>query len=252
MVRPSTRFSLHCNLALSTLVTLSPHWSKRYEDEGRLLNKKNTFSDYLACADHLVVEGWTQNGLIAAEGGSAAGILMGFVANERPSLFAAVLGSVPFVDAVVTMCDSSIPLGETKKYNCAQNRLRTLTYKRVPFPAVTTEFDEWGNPNEREAFDYMFSYDPMRNTRAQAYPAIFLTAGLNDSRVGYWEPAKFVQRLRASNTGPQHVLFKCEMDEGHVGALDRFRSLRSRALELAWMLDRLSEAQAKGGGAPRK
>jgi oligopeptidase B len=97
----------------------------------------------------------------------------------------------------------------------------------------------------------MLSYDPMRNTRPQAYPAMLLTAGLNDSRVGYWEPAKFVQRLRAANTGPRHVLFKCEMDEGHAGALDRFRSLRSRALELAWMLERLREAGGGGCGGAR-
>ena len=185
-----------------------------YEDEGKLLKKKNTFSDYLACADFLVAQGWTRRGLVAAEGGSAGGLLMGVVANERPELFACVLAQVPFLDAVVTMCDASIPL-------------------------VSTEWEEWGNPNTQEALAYMLSYDPMRNVRPQAYPPMFLSAGLTDSRVGYWEPAKFVQRVRAANTGAHRVIFKCELDEGHTGAQDRFRGLRDRALELAWMLDGL-------------
>ena len=185
-----------------------------YEDEGRLSSKGHTFSDYLACVDHLIVEGWTRAGLVAAEGGSAGGLLMGVVTNARPELFACVFARVPFLDAVVTMCDPSIPL-------------------------VSTEWDEWGNPNTAEALAYMLAYDPMRNVRPQAYPALYLSAGLNDSRVGYWEPAKFCQRVRAVNTGSRRILFRCELDEGHSGAQDRFRSLRDRALELAWMLDAL-------------
>jgi len=168
-----------------------------YDPQGKLLCKKNTFSDFIACAHHLVSKGWTSPGLMVAEGGSAGGLLMGVVANTAPHLWAGVLMGVPFCDIVVTMCDPSIPL-------------------------VNTEWDEWGNPNQAEAFRYISSYDPMRNiVKGGDYPHMLITTGLHDSRVGYWEPLKFCQRLRNLSSGKRSILFKCEMDEGHTEAMDR-------------------------------
>ncbi len=183
-----------------------------YEDEGRLLTKKNSFDDFIAAAEHLIRSKWTSAGKIVAEGGSAGGLIMGVVANARPELWAGILMQFPFVDAVVTMADPSIPL-------------------------VNTEWDEWGNPNEQEAYDYIRSYSPMDNIRPQAYPRMLLQAGLTDYRVGYWEPAKFVQRVRAASTGSSEILFKCEMDQGHTGPTDRYKHIHEKALELCWILD---------------
>lgn len=183
-----------------------------YEVEGKLMTKRNTFNDYIDCADHLVKAGWTSTGRIVAEGGSAGGLLMGVVANQRPDLWGAVLLEVPFVDVIVTMIDTSVPL-------------------------VTTEWEEWGNPNERGVYEYMRSYSPMENIRRQPYPPLLIEAGLHDTRVAYWEPAKYAQRVRAATTSGKQVLFKCEMDEGHAGAMDRYKYLRERAYEFAWALD---------------
>jgi len=184
------------------------HW---YLD-GKLLRKRNTFSDFIACAEHLISTGWTHAGQIVAQGGSAGGLLVTVVANERPDLFAGVLASVPFVDAIVTMADASIPL-------------------------VSTEWDEWGNPNEVEAFQYIKSYSPIDNIKHQHYPRILLEAGLSDYRVGYWEVAKYCQRLREKNTNFRETLFRCELDEGHTGAMDRYRYIRDIALEFSYILD---------------
>lgn len=183
-----------------------------YEDEGRMMTKKNSFDDFIAAAEHLIRLKWTSAGNIVAEGGSAGGLTMGVVANARPELWAGVLMQFPFVDAVVTMADPSIPL-------------------------VNTEWDEWGNPNEQDAYDYIRSYSPMDNIRPQAYPRMLLEAGLTDYRVGYWEPAKFVQRVRAANTGSNEILLKCEMDQGHTGPTDRYKHIHEKALELCWVLD---------------
>ena len=183
-----------------------------YEDEGRVLTKKNSFDDFIAAAEHLIRLKWTSAGSIVAEGGSAGGLVMGVVANSRPELWAGVLMQYPFLDAVVTMADPSIPL-------------------------VNTEWDEWGNPNEQDAYDYIRSYSPMDNIKPQVYPRMLLEAGLFDYRVGYWEPAKFVQRVRAANTGSNEVLFKCEMDQGHTGPTDRYKHIHEKAFELCWVLD---------------
>ena len=186
-------------------------------DEGKMLHKHNTFSDYIACAEHLVTYGWTANGRIIAEGGSAGGLLIGVVANTRPDLWAGCILQCPFLDAVVTMCDSSIPL-------------------------VSTEWNEWGNPNVAEELEAIRAYDPMLNIKAQAYPPLLIEAGLNDTRVGYWEPLKFAQRVRALTTGnARHVMMKVEMDEGHIGAMDRYKDLRDRAFEIAWALQCLGK-----------
>lgn len=183
---------------------------------GKLGCKWNTFRDYIACAEHLIASGWTVAGRIGAQGGSAGGLLMGVVTNERPDLWGAVLAEVPFVDVVTTMIDTSIPL-------------------------TTTEFDEWGNPNERESFEYMRSYSPMDNVRAQRYPPMLLEAGLNDSRVAYWEPAKFAQRIRAAATegSGAEVLLKVELDEGHAGAMDRYKAIHEKAYSWSWLLHHL-------------
>jgi oligopeptidase B len=188
-----------------------------YEDEGRMLTKKNSFDDFVAAAEHLINLKWTAAGKIVAEGGSAGGLVMGVVANSRPELWAGVLMQFPFVDAVITMADPSIPL-------------------------VSTEWDEWGNPNEQEAYDYIRSYSPMDNIRTQVYPRMLLEAGLFDYRVGYWEPAKFVQRVRAANAGSNEVLLKCEMDQGHTGPTDRYKHIHEKAFELCWALDCLGIA----------
>ena len=142
-----------------------------YED-GKLLKKKNTFTDFIACADHLVREGYTRPDRLFAMGGSAGGLLIGAVVNMRPELFKGVVAAVPFVDVVTTMLDASIPL-------------------------TTFEYDEWGNPNDRMYFDYMLSYSPYDNVEAKAYPHILVTTSLQDSQVQYWEPAKWVAKLRA-------------------------------------------------------
>ena len=190
---------------------------RAWYDEGKMLKKQNTFSDFIACAEHLTEHGWTSHGRIVAEGGSAGGLLIGVVANSRPDLWAGCIAQCPFLDGVVTMCDSSIPL-------------------------VSTEWNEWGNPNIAEELEAIRAYDPMINMKAQNYPPLLIEAGLNDTRVAYWEPLKFVQRVRAATTGnPRHVLLKVEMDEGHTGAMDRYKDLRDRAFELAWALECLGK-----------
>jgi oligopeptidase B len=194
-----------------------------YEDEGKLLTKRNTFEDYCAVADYLISKGWTKKGKIGAQGGSAGGLLMGVVANERPELFGAVLAEVPFVDVLTTMSDPSIPL-------------------------TVGEYEEWGSPNQSDYYPYIKSYSPIDNVRKQVYPPMLLEGGLNDCRVAYWEPAKHVQRLRDVNipvAGPhsseQHntILLKTEMAEGHAGAADRYKYLKEKAFSWSWLLDKL-------------
>ena len=191
------------------------HWY----DDGKLLRKQNTFSDFIACARHLVEAGWTRPELIVAEGASAGGLLMGAVANQAPDAFGGIVAGVPFVDALSSMLDSSLPL-------------------------TVTEYDEWGNPEaDPEVFDYMASYDPYTNVAAQKYPPILAETSLNDTRVLYVEPAKWVAKLRATAIEPD-VLLKTEMSAGHGGVSGRYKAWQDRAFSLAWILDRMGLADA--------
>ncbi|MDW7761360.1 MAG: S9 family peptidase [Acidobacteriota bacterium] len=183
-----------------------------YED-GKLLNKKNTFTDFIACAEHLIDRQYTEPGKLFAMGGSAGGLLMGAVVNMRPELFRGVIAAVPWVDVITTMLDSSIPL-------------------------TTSEYDEWGNPNDKEYYDYMLSYSPYDNVEAKDYPAMLVTTGLHDSQVQYWEPAKWVARMRALKTGDAPLFLWTNFDAGHGGASGRFQRFRETAMEYAFLLDR--------------
>ena len=188
-----------------------------YED-GKLLHKKNTFTDFIACAEHLIAQGYTSPDKLAIIGGSAGGLLMGAVVNMHPDLFAACIAAVPFVDVVNTMLDDSIPL-------------------------TVIEYEEWGNPRDKTFYDYMLSYSPYDNVTAQPYPNLLITAGLNDPRVQYWEPAKWTARLRATKTGNNLLLLKTNMGAGHGGASGRYDALRETALHYAFLLDVLGIAQ---------
>ena len=182
-----------------------------YED-GKLLKKKNTFTDFIACAEHLIAERYTAADRLFAMGGSAGGLLMGAVLNLRPELFKGVVSQVPFVDIVTTMLDPDIPL-------------------------TTGEYDEWGNPNHKEYYEYMLSYSPYDNVEARDYPHMLVTTGLHDSQVQYWEPAKWVAKLRATKTDGNRLLLKTNMEAGHGGASGRFKRYREIALEYAFLLD---------------
>ncbi|MFC2164894.1 S9 family peptidase [Acidobacteriota bacterium] len=181
-----------------------------YED-GKLLKKKNTFTDFIACAEYLVDEKFTAPDRLFAAGGSAGGLLMGAVVNMRPDLFKGIIAQVPYVDVVTTMLDSSIPL-------------------------TTSEYDEWGNPENKEYYDYMLSYSPYDNVEAKDYPAMFVSTGLHDSQVQYWEPAKWVAKLRALKTDDNILLLHTNMGGGHGGVSGRFRRYKETALEFAFLL----------------
>ncbi|PCH65235.1 MAG: oligopeptidase B [Bacteroidetes bacterium] len=183
-------------------------------EEGKMLNKRNTFTDFIACAEHLVAEKYTSTNRLMIQGGSAGGLLMGAVTNMRPDLFHGVIMSVPFVDVVTTMLDPSIPL-------------------------TTSEYSEWGNPNDKEYYHYMLSYSPFDNIEAKDYPAILVLTGFNDAAVQYWEPAKFVAKLRALKTDDNPLLFKCDMGSGHQGPSGRYDQYHKIAFEYAWMFDML-------------
>jgi len=182
-----------------------------YED-GKLLKKKNTFTDFIACVEYLISQKFTRPEKLFAMGGSAGGLLMGAVVNMRPDLFKGMVASVPWVDVVTSMLDSSVPL-------------------------TTSEYDEWGNPNTKEYYDYMVSYSPYDNVGRKAYPAMLVTTGLHDSQVQYWEPAKWVAKLRAMKTDKNILLLVTNMEAGHGGASGRFRRLKETALQYAFMLD---------------
>jgi oligopeptidase B len=184
------------------------HW---YED-GKLLKKKNTFTDFIDVTRFLVKEGYADPARVSAMGGSAGGLLMGAVANMAPADYRAIVAQVPFVDVVTTMLDESIPL-------------------------TTNEFDEWGDPKKKEYYDYMLSYSPYDNVARQAYPAMLVTTGLHDSQVQYWEPAKWVARLRTRNTGSAPILYRTTMEAGHGGKSGRFQRFREIAEEYAFILD---------------
>jgi oligopeptidase B len=182
-----------------------------YED-GKLLKKRNTFTDFIACGEFLVEEKYSSSDRLFAMGGSAGGLLMGAVANMAPALFYGIISAVPFVDVVTTMLDESIPL-------------------------TTFEFDEWGNPKDKEYYDYMLSYSPIDNIEAKDYPHTLVTTGYWDSQVQYWEPAKYVAKLRDLKTDSNKLFFKCTMEAGHGGKSGRFEALKEVALEYAFLLD---------------
>lgn len=184
---------------------------RRWYEAGRLLNKMNTFTDFIDVAEYLVKEGYAAKDKVFAMGGSAGGLLIGAVANMAPQLFAGMAAHVPFVDVVTTMLDESIPL-------------------------TTNEFDEWGNPKEKVYYEYMLSYSPYDNVRPQAYPPLYVTTGLWDSQVQYWEPAKWVAKLRATRTNDAPILFRTQMEAGHGGRSGRFQRLREVAEEYAFFL----------------
>lgn len=188
---------------------------RQWYEDGKMLHKKNTFLDFIACAEYLVKQGYTSPDKMFAMGGSAGGLLVGAVANMRPDLWKGVIAQVPFVDVVTTMLDESIPL-------------------------TTGEYDEWGNPNEKQYYDYMLSYSPYDNVEAKDYPAMLITTGLHDSQVQYWEPAKWAAKLRALKTDKNPLYLKTEMDYGHGGASGRFEGYKEVALEYAFMLDVLN------------
>lgn len=181
-----------------------------YED-GKFLQKKNTFTDFIDCAESLIEGGYTSAQRLAAEGGSAGGLLVGAVANMRPDLFRSIIAAVPFVDVVTTMLDESLPL-------------------------TTGEYEEWGNPNEQAYFDYMLSYSPYDNLRAQAYPHFLITGGINDSQVLFHEPTKYIAKLRSLKTDDHLALLHMNMDSGHGGATGRYDGIRETALEYAFLI----------------
>jgi oligopeptidase B len=184
-----------------------------YED-GKLFKKINTFTDFISCAEYLVRHQYTCPAKLCAMGASAGGLLMGAIVNLQPDLFHAVIAAVPFVDLVTTMLDTSIPL-------------------------TTVEFDEWGDPNRPDCYEYMLSYSPYDNVRAKAYPALLVTTGLHDSQVQYFEPAKWVAKLRVTKTDRNPLLLKINMEAGHGGASGRFLRLRETAFRYAFLLDQL-------------
>ena len=192
---------------------------KPWHDAGRLMEKKNTFSDFIACVEHLLAQGYGDPARVSIQGGSAGGLLMGVVSNMRPDLFRAVLSQVPFVDVINTMLDASLPL-------------------TVP------EYEEWGDPNHREAFEYMLAYSPYDNLRRARYPAMLVKTSLHDSQVMYWEPAKYVARLRMLNTGPHPILLHTNMTAGHGGASGRYDYLKEIAFDYAFLLQELGAAQS--------
>ena len=187
-------------------------------DNGKLLHKKNTFTDFIDVTDALVKQGYAAPDRVAASGGSAGGLLMGAIANMAPEKYRVIVSQVPFVDVVTTMLDPSIPL-------------------------TTNEYDEWGNPEKKEYYDYILTYSPYDNISKQAYPAIFVGTGLWDSQVQYWEPAKYVAKLRDENTGTLPLLFRVNMEAGHGGKSGRFRRYREAAEYYAFVLDQLGVAE---------
>jgi oligopeptidase B len=185
-----------------------------YED-GKFLNKTNTFNDFIACAGHLVDQSYTNSSRLAIRGRSAGGLLIGAVLNARPDLFACAVAQVPFVDVVTTMLDESLPL-------------------------TVNEYEEWGNPNDLEYYHYMKSYSPYDNVKPARYPAMLVTGGLNDPRVSYWEPAKWVAKLRTIHRGHAPILLKTQMGAGHSGPSGRYESWREEAFVTAFVLSRLN------------
>jgi oligopeptidase B len=185
---------------------------REWYENGKLLKKKNTFTDFVDCSKFVIAEKYTSADHLYAEGGSAGGLLMGAIVNMAPELYNGVIAQVPFVDVITTMLDDTIPL-------------------------TTGEYDEWGNPNEKKYYDYMLSYSPYDQVKAQAYPNMYVSTGLHDSQVQYWEPAKWVAKLRVLKTNDKQLFLDTNMDAGHGGASGRFEALKELAKEFAFLLD---------------
>jgi oligopeptidase B len=187
---------------------------RRWYENGKFEHKPNTFTDFIASAEHLIAERWTSPDQLVARGGSAGGLLMGAVVNARPDLFAAVVAQVPFVDVLTTILDESLPL-------------------------TAIEWEEWGDPRTPEFYGLLKSYSPYDNVEPKEYPPMLVTAGLNDPRVSYWEPAKWVAKLRATKTDSNRLLLKTQMGAGHAGPSGRYERWREEAFVLAFILDTL-------------
>ena len=185
---------------------------REWYENGKLLKKKNTFTDFVDCSKFVIAEKYTSAEHLYAEGGSAGGLLMGAIVNMAPELYNGVIAQVPFVDVITTMLDDTIPL-------------------------TTGEYDEWGNPNEKKYYDYMLSYSPYDQVKAQVYPNMYVSTGLHDSQVQYWEPAKWVAKLRVLKTNDKQLFLDTNMDAGHGGASGRFEALKELAKEFAFLLD---------------
>ncbi len=185
---------------------------QEWHDAGKMLNKKNTFTDFIACGDFLVANRYCARDRLAIQGGSAGGLLVGATINMRPDLCKAAVLQVPFVDVINTMLDPSLPL-------------------------TVQEYLEWGNPNVKAEYDYMKSYCPYTNLAAKNYPSILVTTSLNDSQVMYWEPTKYVAKLRSLKTDRNPLLFRCNMAGGHGGSSGRYDALKEQAFIMAFVLD---------------
>jgi oligopeptidase B len=195
---------------------------KAWHDAGRMLQKRNSFTDFAAVADALVARGYGSRQRLVIEGGSAGGLLLGAALNLRPDLCRAAVSHVPFVDVINTMLDESLPL-------------------------TVGEFEEWGNPKQKPDYDYMVSYCPYTNLAPRAYPAMLVRTAFNDSQVMYWEPAKYVARLRTLKTDTNPLLLKTNMDAGHSGASGRYDHLREVAVDYSFMLLQMGLAEGTGG-----
>jgi oligopeptidase B len=196
---------------------------RQWYEDGKLLKKKNTFTDFIDCGQYLVDHQYADPKRLYAMGGSAGGLLIGAVINMAPEMWAGVIAAVPFVDVVTTMLDESIPL-------------------------TTGEFDEWGNPKDKVYYEYMKSYSPYDNVTAQNYPPMLVTTGLHDSQVQYWEPAKWVARLRVMKTDQHPLLLHTNMEAGHGGASGRFRQLKETAMHYAFLLDLAGKTEGEMKG----
>ena len=195
---------------------------RTWHEAGRMRSKRKSFEDFIACAEHLIAARVTSSDRLVIHGGSAGGLLVGAVTNLRPELFHAVFSQVPFVDAVTTMLDETLPL-------------------------TVGEFEEWGNPVFRDQYEWMKAYSPYDNLAARDYPAMLVKTGVNDSQVGYWEPAKYVARLRALKTDRNPLLFRVNLGAGHGGASGRYDALYEVAFDYAWILERVGRAETTPG-----
>ena len=189
---------------------------RQWYEDGKLLNKKNTFSDFISCSEYLIQERYTSPEKLFATGGSAGGLLIGAVINMKPEIFKGAVAAVPFVDVITTMLDESIPL-------------------------TTGEYDEWGDPRKKEYYDYILSYSPYDNVAAKNYPALLVTTGWHDSQVQYWEPAKWVAKMRDYKTDENVLLLWTNLDYGHGGASGRFKRYEETAMEYAFLISLLEE-----------
>ncbi len=221
--------SIHARFSSSDLTLLNKGYTIAYAHvrgggelgetwykQGKLLNKKNTFEDFIACTKHLIAKGHGEKGEVVASGGSAGGLLMGVMANEYPEYFKVLILNVPFVDVINTMLDKERPL-------------------------TTGEYKEWGNPNKKKYYDYIKSYSPYDNVKKQDYPSMLFTSYMNDQNVAYFEPAKMVAKLRAHKTDKNTILLNINKNGGHGGTSGRFDGLREKALEIAFILNEMGK-----------